>query len=67
MGLKIFHLLFIAVSILLSLGFAGWCFHEDSLAKNATYFWLGVGSSLIGLCLMVYGAWFVRKSRNLTD
>ncbi len=67
MGLKIFHLLFIVVAILLSLGFSGWCFHEDSLAPNPGTFWLGAASSVIGLLLMAYGAWFIRKTKNLKD
>ena len=67
MGLKIVHLLFIACAVLLSLGFGAWCFHEDSLEPNPGYFWLGVASSAVGLGLMVYGAWFIRKSRKMVD
>jgi hypothetical protein len=67
MGLKLFHYLFIALAILLSLGFSGWCFHEDSLNRSSGYLWLGIASAVIGVALMAYGAWFAGKSRNLKD
>jgi len=59
MSLKAFHLVFIVLSALLAVICAIWSFaNHISMA-------FGVGSIVVALVLAVYGAYFVKKSRNL--
>jgi 4-hydroxybenzoate polyprenyltransferase len=59
MSLKVFHLLFIIVAILLAIGCALWAF------LNETAFLFGVGSSVTAVALLIYGVWFLKKSRKI--
>jgi hypothetical protein len=66
MSLKSFHVFFIVLAILCTLGFCAWVFWrpgvEDSMALRT---W-GVTSGVIGVGLALYGIWFVvRKSRKI--
>ncbi len=54
MSLKGFHLIFIIASILLSSYFAGWC-----LANELPI--LGLASAIVGILLLSYLVWFLRK------
>jgi hypothetical protein len=58
MSLKAFHLFFIAVSILLSIGCAAWAF-----VNEMTVF--GLGFALLGIVLVVYGINFIKKSKRI--
>lgn len=59
MSLKAFHIFFIAVSVLLAAGCAAWGFTS------------GMAPGFSGTCgalavaLLIYGIYFLRKSRNL--
>jgi hypothetical protein len=59
MSLKTFHIIFIALSILVTAGFAVWTF------VNQTAIGVGVASAGCALALVVYGIWFIRKSRHI--
>jgi hypothetical protein len=59
MSLKAFHVLFILLAILLSAGCTAWSF----LNQTATAF--GVASAVVGVGLIAYGIWFIRKSRQI--
>ncbi len=64
MSLKAFHVVFITASVLLAFFFAAWCLglgEQDGIAWRAT----GIASAATGLCLVVYEAWFLRKTRRL--
>lgn len=66
MSLKAFHLLFLAASELLLLGFAG---YENvrywQLAGSRTDLWIGFASSLIGFVLLIYVLFFLRKTKDI--
>lgn len=65
MDLKHFHYVFIALSILLTLGFGFWAL---STTVDVIGFWGRVGggiSTLFGVVLVGYGVWFIRKSRQI--
>jgi hypothetical protein len=65
MDLKHFHYVFIACAILCTLGFGLWAMLTDA---SVIRFWGRVGgaaSTLIGLGLVGYGVWFVRKARRI--
>ena len=66
MSLKAFHLLFIAASELLLLGFAGYeNFRYWQLAGSRTDLWIGFASSLIGFVLLIYVWFFLRKTKDI--
>jgi hypothetical protein len=59
MSLKGFHIFFIVLSILLSIGCAAWSF------VNGVALAFGIGSCVTAVGLIAYGIYFVRKSRTL--
>ena len=64
MNLKQFHVFFIVVSVLCTLGFAAWIFFVAEMMG----FWgkaAGVFSALLGVTLIVYGGWFLRKAKHI--
>lgn len=59
MSLKAFHVVFILLSILCTVGFAAWAMVEDDaglLLRGA-----GVFSGILGVALAGYGYWFVTR------
>jgi len=65
MSLKAFHLLFITLSVILTAFFAAWAAARYSAARDITYAVVAAGSLAAGLGLVLYGARFQRKTRNL--
>lgn len=59
MSLKAFHIFFIVVSILLSIGCAVWAFAN----KMSVAF--GLGFSALAIALIVYGVAFLKKSKRI--
>jgi hypothetical protein len=59
MSLKAFHILFILLSILLAMGCAAWSY----LNKTSSDF--GVASAIVAASLVIYGIWFLKKSRKI--
>jgi hypothetical protein len=59
MSLRAFHILFIALAILLAAGCAAWGF-ANGLAPA-----FGIVSAAISGALLVYGVYFIKKSRKL--
>ena len=65
MSLRIFHLVFIALSILMAVLVGGWGVNRyltDGAAGDLT---LGVGFFLAGAALLVYGTKVLRKFREI--
>lgn len=58
MSLKAFHILFIAIACLLAAGCAWWAF-----TNSITIF--GAASAVTSVGLLIYGIYFVRKSRGI--
>lgn len=65
MSLKVFHLVFIALSILMAAGVGGWAINRYLVEGSGSGLALGVGFFLIGTALVVYGVGAVRKFREL--
>lgn len=61
MSLKAFHVVFLAISLVLCAGFGVWAVREFTALNESLFLWMGLGSFATGLCLIVYGIWFVRK------
>jgi hypothetical protein len=59
MSLKGFHILFIFLSILLAAGCAVWSF------GNGVALPFGIASCVIAVALVMYGIFFIRKTRKL--
>jgi hypothetical protein len=59
MSLKGFHIVFIALAILLMAFFAVWCLVNETGTR------VGVASAVGAVSLLIYGVWFVKKSRNI--
>lgn len=65
MSLRAFHLLFIALSVVLAAFFAAWAIGQYRVEHEVGYMAAAVASLLSGVALAVYGAAFQRKTRRL--
>jgi predicted RND superfamily exporter protein len=64
MSLKIIHVFVILLSIVLTLGFGFWALREYTVSKAlGTLVW-GGASSIVGLVLLPYLVWFIKKMRS---
>ncbi|MBX3395760.1 MAG: hypothetical protein KF841_10370 [Phycisphaerae bacterium] len=61
MSLKAFHIVFIAGSVILAVGFGVWAAREYSSAGDRTMLVMSGSSFASAAVLMVYGRWFLRK------
>ena len=59
MSLKGFHIVFIILSILLTARFAYWSIVNDTAVP------VGIGSAVLSVILVIYGIFFIKKSRNI--
>lgn len=66
MSLKAFHLVFVTASVLLAFGFAAWSLTNYFEAKRAVDLAFGLGSVLIGVALIVYGRYFLKKLKHIS-
>ncbi|HEX9659808.1 MAG TPA: hypothetical protein VGA18_05875 [Rhodothermales bacterium] len=65
MSLKSFHIFFIVVSILTTLGFGLWTVVRFSQGDASANLWLGVISVIAGVFLIWYGFRFFKKLKQL--
>jgi hypothetical protein len=66
MSLKAFHLLFIAACELLLFGFSAYeNYRYRELTQSGADLWLGFGSSLFGILLLIYAWFFLRKTKDV--
>ncbi|HWW82928.1 MAG TPA: hypothetical protein VNZ26_04955 [Vicinamibacterales bacterium] len=65
MSLRAFHLLFIALSVMLAAFVAAWAAGQYRLEHEMIYAVTGVGAAAASGLLAVYGTAFQRKTRNL--
>jgi len=66
MSLKGFHVFFIAVCLLLSLGFGVWGLRDFRESGTASSLYLGLGSFAAAVILGIYGLWFLRKLKKIS-
>ena len=64
MSLKAFHVLFITISVLLCFGFGVWCFGSDFARGKTLYAAVGIASFVLGVSLVVYEIFFLRKLKG---
>ena len=66
LGIKTFHLIFISISVLLSVGVAVWAFDfAHQVSRPAGYVATGIGAVLFGFALVAYEIIFIRKLKDL--
>jgi hypothetical protein len=65
MSLRMFHLVFISLSVTLSAFFAAWAGGQYRLEHETIYAVASAGALAAGGGLAVYGTRFQRKTRNL--
>ena len=65
MGLKSFHLFFIAMSVILAAFTAAWSVTQYRATPDGTYIATCAVSALAGAVLIVYGVRFQRRSARL--
>ncbi len=65
MSLRAFHLLFIALSVILAAFFAAWATGQYRVEHQIGYAMTGLVSLAAAVGLAVYGTAFRRKTRNL--
>lgn len=65
MSLRAFHLLFIALSVVLAAFVAAWAAGQYRVGHEPRFVATAVCSLALGAALAVYGAKFQRKTRNL--
>jgi hypothetical protein len=67
MSLKAFHVIFISAASALCFGFAVWAlknfFAPDGRGLDLVF---GISSSLIGIALLVYERYFLKKFKNVS-
>jgi len=66
MSLKAFHLVFVTASVLLAFGCAAWSLMNYFEAKRAADLVFGVCSAVIGLGLIFYGRYFLKKLKHIS-
>ncbi|HXJ58119.1 MAG TPA: hypothetical protein VNU68_15800 [Verrucomicrobiae bacterium] len=66
MSLKAFHVLFIAVSILLAFGFAFWELKLYAEQRGWMELGFGLGSFVSGVGLIVYGRYVLKKLKHIS-
>jgi len=66
MSLKAFHIVFIAASILLALGFAAWSLSNYFKDRRTLDLVFGLLSLAAGVSLVIYGKYVLRKLKNIS-
>ena len=64
MSLRTFHLVFIALSVVLAAFLAAWATTQYRVAHDGTYLATGVASLMCGVGLAAYAVAFQRKTRQ---
>ena len=65
MSLKVFHIVFVMASIVMSVLVGGWGVWDYRRAGNTTHLAIGIGTLILGVVLVRYSMWFVRKIRSI--
>jgi len=65
MSIKGFHLIFIFIAALFCAGFGVWALFFDKMSNGDTVKIFGGGSLVAAVALMIYGIYFVRKTKTI--
>lgn len=64
MSLRGFHVVFVVLALALSVLTGIWSLNQFRLAGGATWLTLGIVCLAVAVGLVVYGLWFVRKTKG---
>lgn len=64
MSLKMFHIVFILLSIATAAGFGAWAIQTKLTTGDVNYLYMGVASLSAALALLVYFFWFLAKIKR---
>jgi uncharacterized membrane protein SirB2 len=65
MSLKMFHVVFVTLSVLLAFGCAVFAWQAAEQSQSALPRFIAVGAGVSGIGLIAYGVWFLKKTRKL--
>lgn len=65
MSLKAFHIIFVLLSTLLSVGFAMWAVGQYLDEDAAGYLVVAFAALVVAAGLVGYGVWFLRKLKDI--
>ena len=66
MSLKAFHVIFITAAVLLAFGFGAWMLRAYDQAGMKSDLIYGVSSLVVGLGLLVYEGFFLKKLKHVS-
>ena len=66
MSLKTFHVIFITAASALCFGFGLWMLRDYRAEGGAANLWMGVGSLVCAVGLLVYERYFLKKLKNVS-
>jgi len=66
MSLKAFHLVFVVVVTLISLGVGAWGVRVQQLDGQGWPLQLGIAAFVLAAVTAVYGVWFLKKLKNVS-
>ena len=66
MSLKAFHIFFMVVSIIMSIGTGAWGFFKYGQDGGSGNLILAIASLVAACVLVVYARWFLRKLKNVS-
>lgn len=66
MSLKMFHVVFVACSLILSTGLAVWAFGNYRATGSPMDLAYAVGSIVASVALLIYGRVFLKKLKNIS-
>lgn len=66
MSLKAFHIVFVTASVLLAFGLAAWAFVNYADTGRITDLAAGIGATVTGIGLLIYGRYFLRKLKDIS-
>ena len=67
MSLKAFHILFVVAASSLSIGFGVWAIQQYRVGEASRMdLSFGIASLLVGIALIVYGKYFLKKLKHIS-
>ena len=66
MSLKAFHVFFVCICVLFSLGFGAWAVADYLRTGSSGSIALAIGGFVAAAVLVWYGLWFLRKLKNVS-
>lgn len=65
MSLRFFHIVFITLSTLLAVGCSALEYSNYKAQPSMGHLIFSILSALVGVGLVIYGVWFLKKTKNL--